>query len=126
MKSILLAAVAALAIQSGAISYDDFMKTDASDRIARFNQITSENRAEIVKTHITRWRDANKSELSKDQLAIIEEQLALISPEMYSERRTEESMQKVRDLAERTSKLFTQDQMIRAFTIRGVYIPTGK
>ena len=65
--------------------YDDFMKLTAHQRRARFNTISAENRATILQTHVKRWLHNNRGRLTAGELAVFEEIIAFLSPDLYRE-----------------------------------------
>ena len=78
-------------------------------------RLTPENRADIVKTHWTRFLDANRARLNAEQIAFIEENIARIQPELYSEDRkhTEEEFKENRALDAKFQQLFSRNDVIK-------------
>jgi len=105
------------------VSYDSFMHQDVPARIQLFNTLTPENRVEIVKTQIERWLEANQGRLTKEQIAIMEENLAFLTADLYRLPRNPELMAKAKDLETRTAALLSREDMGQALTISGTYIP---
>ena len=91
------------------VPYDEFFAlTDRDDdRIRVFNEITAENRATLVRTHLERWLNRNRGRLSAEQVAMMEENIRFVGPELYGLPKKPEVQAKVLDLAERTRKLFS-------------------
>ena len=71
-----------LQVSAPGIEYGDFMKLSASERRACFDSLTAENRARIVQTHVKRWLDKNRRHLTAGELAVFEEIVAFLSPEL--------------------------------------------
>ena len=65
------------------ISYEEFMKLDASSRRARFERANAETRATIMRTHAERWLAAHRSRLTGSQVALVQEVIALVTPALY-------------------------------------------
>ncbi len=65
------------------ISYDQFMPQPRQERLRIFNEVSAENRALLIKTHIERWLTANRPRLTPEQIAVIEEVTPFIKPEWY-------------------------------------------
>ncbi|HLJ73150.1 MAG TPA: hypothetical protein VKU62_01095 [Thermoanaerobaculia bacterium] len=88
-------------------------------------RLSPENRAEIVKTHWTRFLDANRARLNAEQIAFIEERIASVRPELYSEDRprTEEEYKQIREMEAQFFRLFARDDMMKlsmeAFNLSG-------
>ena len=64
--------------------YDDFMKLSPRERRARFSALSAEQRATIVQTNVRRWINSNRDRLSAGELAVFEEIVAFLSPELSS------------------------------------------
>jgi hypothetical protein len=67
--------------------YDDFMKLSVNQRHARFDTISAENKAMIVRTHVERWLYNNRARLAASEVEMFEEIIAFITPDLYHERR---------------------------------------
>ncbi len=65
------------------ISYDQFMPQPRQERLRIFNEVSAENRALLIKTHIERWLAANIRRLTPEQVAVVEEVIPFITPEWY-------------------------------------------
>jgi hypothetical protein len=61
------------------VDYDSFMQQDLQGRIRTFNQVTPENRAELVQTQIKRWVEQNRTRLTPEQLKVMDENLAYVT-----------------------------------------------
>jgi hypothetical protein len=105
------------------IDYDTFMQQDDQGRIKTFNQVTPENRAELVQTQIKRWVEKNRGRLTAEQLRIMDENLAFVTADIYRLPKNQENMAKAKDLETRTAAVFSREDMMQALTIRGDYIP---
>lgn len=69
---------------SGAVTaYDDFIKLSADQRRHRFDAISPENKAMIVRTHADRWLQGNRGRLSDSETAVFEEIIAFFTPDLY-------------------------------------------
>jgi hypothetical protein len=80
------------------ISYEQFWSQPFDERGTIFEEITPENRALVMKTHTERWLEANRIRLSAEQVEVVEEVSAFVTPDKYdSERR---DMGKVHEEAE--------------------------
>ena len=53
------------------IGYDQFMPHPLQERRRIFNEISAENRAFLIKTHIGRWLAANRPQLPPEQIAVL-------------------------------------------------------
>ena len=91
------------------VTYETFCSLpDDQARRAAFNAVTPENRAELVRTQLERWREANKSRLSSQQLALLAQMHALVTPESYTAGPAqEEARNKMRALEPKMVELFS-------------------
>jgi len=76
------------------ISYDQFMPQPREERLRVFSEVSAENRALLIKTHIERWLAANRPRLTPEQIAVIEEVIPFIKPEWYQANRDQEKIQR--------------------------------
>ena len=109
------------------VDYDTFMKQDVQSRIAMFNGITPENRADLVHTQIQRWVEANRERLTPEQLGLTQEWLDHVTADNYRESVADdlkaERMVRAKDLETRAAKVFSKEDMMQALTIHGSHIP---
>ena len=99
------------------IDYDSFRAQSWAERISLFNAISAEERAELVRTHVSRWLNVHRRELTDEQIAIVEENIAYISPALYELPRNEALIGEFLELAERTAMLLSREQMRDALTM---------
>lgn len=138
IRSVAILAVVALAIVALAVAtptwaqvapaprtvdYDTFMQQDTEGRIRVFNQVTPENRAELVQTQIKRWIEINRARLTPEQLKAMEDNLAFAIADNYRQPMNEDLRARMKQLESRTAALFSREDMRQALTIHGTYIP---
>jgi MinD-like ATPase involved in chromosome partitioning or flagellar assembly len=114
---------AQVAPTSSVVDYDTFMQQDVQSRIRVFNQVSPENRAELVQTQIKRWVEKNRTRLTPEQLKVMDENLAFVVADRYRQAMNEEQRAKAKELEARTAALFSPEDMREALTINGTYIP---
>lgn len=105
------------------VDYDTFMQQDVQGRIRVFNQVTPENRAELVQTQIKRWLEKNRARLTPEQLKVMDENLAFVTADRYREPMNDERRAAAQQLERRNSAVFTRDDIAQAITIYATYIP---
>ena len=105
------------------VDYDSFMQQDVQGRLRVFNQVTPENRAELVQTQIKRWVEKNRARLTPEQLKAMDENLAFAVADRYRQPMNEEQRAKAKELESRTAALFSREDLREALTIHGTYIP---
>jgi len=108
---------------TGVVDYDTFMQRDTQGRLRTFNQVTPENRAELVRTQIQRWVEKNRSRLTPEQLKVMDENLAFVTADRYRQPMGPEDMARAKDLETRTAAVLSRDDMMQALTIHADYIP---
>ena len=67
-----------------------------------------------MRAQVQSWREAHRKELDQDQLALIDEMLTIIKPELYSAQTPDERLQaqeKTLELRERATVHFTPRQI---------------
>lgn len=106
-----------------AIDYDTFKARDRQEQIRIFNTITSENRAELVKTQLRRWLAVNRHRLNPEQIALLEEQISFLRAELYSRPRNRELHREQERLIDRMFELFTREDMFHATAANAPHIP---
>ncbi len=99
------------------VDYDTFRTTPWAERVTLFNAISAEEKAELVRTHISRWVAAHRQDLTPAQIEMADEWMAVIKAASYELPRTEESMSLLRSLEARTAALFSREQMREALTM---------
>jgi hypothetical protein len=99
------------------IDYDSFRAKSWADRISIFNAVSAEERAELVRTHVSQWLSLHRQELSGEQIKIVEEIVASISADLYTLPRDEDLVSRFMDLVKRTAMLLSRDQMRDALTM---------
>jgi hypothetical protein len=95
------------------MAYETYCQMERTEKRAAFKSMPSEHRARLARTHVERWRDANKGRLSEAQLGLLKEMIAALTPAMYGGG-SEADQRKARELGEalegRADALFTNDE----------------
>jgi len=106
------------------ISYDQFMPQPRERRIQIFNEISAENRALLIQTHVKRWLATNQSRLNSEQVAVVEESIRFISPEKYQEGRDMEKIHREAEaLREKAEAVLSREDVVQIFSDRPDYVP---
>ncbi len=106
------------------ISYDQFMPQPRERRIQTFNEISAENRALLIQTHIKRWLAANRSRLNSEQVAVVEESIRFISAENYREGRDMEKIHREAEaLREKAEAVLSREDVVQILSDRPDYVP---
>ena len=99
------------------VDYDAFRAKPWGERVTLFNSISNEEKAQLVRTHVSRWVESHLQHLSAAQIAITDEWLTFIRPELYALPKTEDSMARLKELEARTAAVFSREQMRDALTM---------
>ena len=99
------------------IDYDSFRAKSWAERISIFNAISAEERADLVRTHLSQWLSLHRDELTDEQIEIVEEDIAFISTDLYTFPRDEDLVSRFMDLVKRTAMLLSRDQLRDALTM---------
>lgn len=113
------------AAQSSRVAYDDFCGLERERKIRLFNEISPENRAELVRTQIQRWLDKNKARLSEAQIKLMMDNIAFIKADLYRIPRRDEDLAKAKELEQRALAIMTREDMTDAMTMFGGCIAKG-
>lgn len=93
--------------------YETYCQMERTAKRAAFKSMPADHRAHLARTHMERWRDANRAKLSEAQLGLLKEMIAALTPAMYGGG-SEADQKKARELGEaleeRADALFTNDE----------------
>lgn len=107
-----------------AIGYDQFFFKPVKERIKILNEISAENRAFLFKTQAERWLSANRSRLTPEQVAVVEELIQSISPEWYKKKRNfDEIKPEAEVLVKKLESVLSREDVMEFSTERANYIP---
>ncbi len=106
------------------IDYDQFMPKPFEERLGIFNEISAENRALLIKTHLERWLAANRHRLVHEQIVVVEEFISFIAPELYQTPRDEEKvMREVEALRKKAEAVLSPGDMVQVMSDHPDYVP---
>ena len=106
------------------INYDVYMTQPFEQRLRLFNEISAENRALLIQTHVKRWLAANRSRLNSEQVAVAEESIGFISPEKYREGRDMEKIHREAEaLREKAEAVLSREDVVQILSDRPDYVP---
>jgi hypothetical protein len=107
------------------VGYDQFMPRPLEERLRLFNEVSAENRALLIKTHVERWLAANRPRLTREQIAMVEELSRAISPEWYdwTGRDFEKVAQEAEALRKKAAAVFSREDVMQIMSDRADYVP---
>lgn len=106
------------------IGYDEFMPQPLQERLRIFNEVSAENRASLIKTHVERWLASNRPRLSNEQISVVEEMIPYITPELYRAGRNQEKVERLAEmLYKKAEVVFSREDMMQIMSNRGDYVP---
>lgn len=102
------------------IGYDEYISLPLEERNKVFGEISVENCALIMKTHIERWLAANHSRLTQEQIAVIEEVIRSVKSESYQAKRDYTRVtQEAEKLYKKAATVFSREDMIQMTFLSG-------
>jgi hypothetical protein len=102
------------------ISYDQYMSLPFEESNKIFGEISVENCALIMKTHVERWLAANHLRLSQEQVAVIEEIICSIKPESYQAKRDYFRVtQEAERLYAKAEAVFSREEVVQMTFLSG-------
>jgi hypothetical protein len=96
---------------------ETFRTKSWSERLEIFNGISAEEKAVLVRANIGWWLASHRSELSDAQAAILEENIAFVTADIYADAPRGELLARLNELEKRTAELLSRDQMREALTM---------
>jgi hypothetical protein len=110
-----------------AIGYDEFFVKPQNERINTFNEISAENRALLIKSHVEQWLAVNRPRLTDKQVAVLEEIISGIIPDFYQANRDMEKMHlEAERLRLKAETVFSREDVRQIMSDRVDYIPPVK
>jgi hypothetical protein len=111
--------------EQSAIGYDEWMPQSPEERRRIFTDISAENRALLMKTHIERWLATNRQRLSNEQITVVEDiMIPFIIPERYQAERDAEKVEEEADALQRKAEeFFSREDLMQICSPRADYVP---
>lgn len=110
--------------EQSVISYDEFMPQPFHERRRIFNEISAENRALLIKTHVERWLAANRQRLNNEQITVVEESIIpFITSERYLAERDTEKIEQEADALLQKEDVFSREDLEQILSPRANYMP---
>src|SRR5438067_13154222 len=91
------------------LDYDAFTRLSPLRKNRTLQQLTPENRTELVKAHLQRFLDENRARLNAEQIRFIEESIAFVCPELYERMPSEDDFKRDRDMEATIFRLFSRE-----------------
>lgn len=99
------------------VTYDDFLKLDAAQRVDLWGTMSPEDKSAIVRTHAERWLDRNRSRLTAGQTALVEEAIAFLTPELYRNPNDPEQVRREEALRAKLKCRLRRSDVMSAFKV---------
>jgi hypothetical protein len=110
--------------QSQAVDYEAFCKQDRASKELVLARLSNQDRAELARTQLERWVDANKPRLTPAQVAAVQDRIKAIERVDYSGAVVEQDMAPAKAF-ENSSVGFTQAELIE-MSLAGPCMPRTK
>ena len=102
------------------IGYDEYMSLPLQERSRIFGEVSVENCALLMKTHVQRWLAANYPQLTQEQVAVIEEIIRSIKPESYQAKRDYVRVtQEAEQLHKKAETVFSREDVMQFMFLSG-------
>jgi hypothetical protein len=106
------------------IDYEQFFLKPVKERIKILNEISAENRAFLFKTQAERWLSTNRSRLTHEQVAVVEELIQSISPKWYENKLNFDDIEpEAEALVKKIEATLSRQDVMELTTERAQYIP---
>ena len=106
------------------VSYDEYGPLSQDEQVQVFQEITAENRRNLVRTQAERWLAVNGDSLSSGQIEAVEYVIDRIEPWMYEESSDAEDRESVLiDIMERLSAELSNEEIALCCGAGAPYIP---
>jgi hypothetical protein len=97
--------------------YDVFRKQPWDERISFFNELSAAEKAKLVRTHISRWLQEHREELTPAQIEMIQANIAFVTPELYVVPAGGEMLEALKQLERRNAEVLSREQIRSALTM---------
>ena len=91
------------------LEYDTYCKKTQQEKRALFRAGTPDQKNLIARRQVERWRDANRAKLSKEQLTLLGDFVAIITPALFSG--DKDAQAKLEAVGKRMEEAFTSAQI---------------
>jgi hypothetical protein len=91
------------------LEYETYCKKEEKEKRRLFRAATPDQQSTLARTQIERWRDANRAQLSQEQVKVLQELWTMAVPAMFE--RTAEGKAKLADFEARADAAFSGAEM---------------
>ena len=112
--------VASLVVQAGRLhTYDEFMSVRPEDRHEVFARLSAEKKSELKREHVQRWLSENRSGLTSEQVALVNQAMAFLSADYYARPEEPENRRREEALRKQLERSLGRRKVADAMTFRG-------
>jgi hypothetical protein len=97
------------------IAYDEFIRLGVQERAERFRVLTPDNKSLLIRTHAERWLTAHRNRLSVAQVAVVENAIAFVTPQLYAQPDNPDLVERESSLKQRLSCTLGRENARQAF-----------
>ena len=94
---------------SAELEYEAFCKKDEKEKRQLFRAATADQKAVLARTQMERWLEANRSSLSNEQLAVLQELIPTVTPDLFQS--TSEAKARMQSFEARAGSVFKGIQL---------------
>jgi len=95
------------------VDYDTYAAMSPLRKNKTLQQLTPENKAELVNAHLQRFLDENRARLNDEQIRFIEESIAFVRPDLYERIPTEDDFRRDREKEATLLRLFSREDALK-------------
>lgn len=103
-------------VQVQPMTYEAFMAVGTPKRSEVFATLTPENKSALKRAHAEAWLARNRQRLSATQIAVVQEAIAFLSPELYRQPAIAEMRVKEGKIRQQLECTLNRSDVIEAFT----------
>lgn len=109
----------AASTQVQTMTHDAFIAIEARTRSDVFAKLTPENKSALKRAHAQAWLAKNKHRLSAKQIAVVQDAIAFLSPELYREPSSATMRTREEQVRHKLECALARNDVIEAFTFQG-------
>jgi hypothetical protein len=91
------------------VDYDTFTSLSPLRKNRTLQQLTPENKSELVKTHLQHFLDENHSRLNDEQVRFVEKSIAFVAPELFERIPSKDDFTRDREIEATLLRLFSRE-----------------
>ena len=99
-------------------AYEDFRAKSWPERVALFNAMSPEDKAELFRTQVSGWLERYREALTPAQIDVLAEAMTLCEPQLYAQTRVPALEERVKDFHDRAARVLSPAQFVEVLTMQ--------